>query len=423
MVGVRGGRLVRWLVTVPVVLLAALLPATPASAHGLAWLSQFGSTKADIGWSVAVTANAVYVTGEVEKHLPGQTSAGSVDAFVRKYATDGTLRWTRQFGTDAIDHGYGIAADATGVYVAGQTLGTFAGQTSRGGADAYLARFTPAGSLAWTVQFGTPKGDNGINVTTGPDGISVVGVTDGAFPGAHRRGVADAFLAQFDATGSMSWVRQFGSPEFDVPYGPAADANGIYVSGFTLGSFPGHTARGNGDAFLIAFAPDGSHRWTREFGTKRYDDSLADAVYADHVYVAGTTQGTLAGQTSHGRSDAYVRAFTTDGKVTWTRQFGTSGSDSGNGIAVDATGVFAVGATSGRFGHQPDPGRSDAFVRMLTATGDKGWTAQFGSSENDDAWWCVPDGSGGVYVAGDTYGTMPGQTSAGLKDAWVGHVT
>ena len=63
------------------------------------------------------------------------------------YNSDGDEIWTRQFGTSELDFvgkvqgGGGISVDSTGVYVAGDTSGgTFPGQTSEGGVDAFLAK-------------------------------------------------------------------------------------------------------------------------------------------------------------------------------------------------------------------------------------------------------------------------------------------
>ncbi|MCH8979561.1 MAG: SBBP repeat-containing protein, partial [Armatimonadetes bacterium] len=74
--------------------------------------------------------------------LPGQTSAGNFDAFVRKYDADGNEVWTRQFGGSGSDRASGISVDASGVYVAGSTTGTLPGQTSAGSADAFVVKLS-----------------------------------------------------------------------------------------------------------------------------------------------------------------------------------------------------------------------------------------------------------------------------------------
>lgn len=63
------------------------------------WIRQFGTTGLDEAKSVAVDpTGAGYVVGETFGTLPGQTPAGTLDAFIRKYDAAGTELWTRQFG-------------------------------------------------------------------------------------------------------------------------------------------------------------------------------------------------------------------------------------------------------------------------------------------------------------------------------------
>src|SRR3972149_9981058 len=68
----------------------------------------------------------------------------------------------RQFGTSAGDVGQDVAVDAAGnAYVVGNTGGTLPGQTSAGGQDAYVRKYDPAGNEGWTRQFGTSADEGG----------------------------------------------------------------------------------------------------------------------------------------------------------------------------------------------------------------------------------------------------------------------
>ena len=114
---------------------------TMLSAPGnIEWLSQFGSEGGAEERSQAVDgAGNVYVAGSTSGTFPGQANAGFADAFVRKYDANGNELWTRQFGTSSYDIAFGISVDASGVYVVGETNGTFPGQTSAGDDDALCA--------------------------------------------------------------------------------------------------------------------------------------------------------------------------------------------------------------------------------------------------------------------------------------------
>ena len=71
-------------------------------------------------------------------------------------------------------------------------------------------------------------------------------------------------------------------------------------------------------------------------------------------------------------------------EVEWIRQFGAPNIEEVSGVAVDASGVYVVGATTGYLeGEAPwhtvfPGGRSDGFVRMYDLNGVEVWTDQFG---------------------------------------------
>src|SRR3989454_5558413 len=116
---------VAFLLVVSPALVASGTPSAPkvSQVHSNCYLGAVG---------IAVDASGVYVAGSINGTLPGQTSAGSCDAFLRKHDTSGNVLWTRQFGTSGEDEAIAIAVDASGAYVAGRTSGALPGQTNAG---------------------------------------------------------------------------------------------------------------------------------------------------------------------------------------------------------------------------------------------------------------------------------------------------
>ena len=104
--------------------------------------------------------------------------------------------------------------------------------------------------------------------------------------------------------------------------------------------------------------------------------------------------------------------------VDWTRQFGTSSFDVAYAVAVDGSGVYVAGRTDGTLPGEMSAGGDDAFLRKYGAEGTEAWTRQFGTSADDSARGVAVDGTG-VIIAGSTPGTLPGQASAGGNDAFV----
>jgi hypothetical protein len=138
-----------------------------------------------------------------------------------------------------------------------------------------------------------------------------------------------------------------------------------------------------------------------------------------NLYVVGETSGTLLGQTRIGDVDAYVVKFDRAGALLWTRQFGTPAKDWARGVAVDGVGdLYVVGETYGTLPGQTSSGGIDAYVVKFDGAGTLLWTRQFGTPVNECAEDVVVDGVGNVCVVGGTGGALPGQTSAGRWDAF-----
>lgn len=165
------------------------------------WIRQFGPVEPDRAahaGGIAVRRGEVYVTGNTQGTFAGQTRAGGRDLFVRKYDPDGNEIWTRQFGTpgnDAVQ--FGTTADGRGVYLAGGVAGTLPGQTSAGSTDAFFRQYDPNGNDLFTIQFGTSGADNAPAIAVDGEAIYVGGRVGGALPDQTHAGGQDAFVSKF----------------------------------------------------------------------------------------------------------------------------------------------------------------------------------------------------------------------------------
>jgi hypothetical protein len=362
------------------------------------WTRQFEAPGDDRALGVATHAADIYVVGQTSLALPGQTSAGGLDAFVRKYDHLGNERWTRQFGTSANDIARAVFVDDSGVYVAGETAGVLPDQVSQGSDDVFVRKYDHDGNEVWTRQFGTEGADVARAIAGDATSLYVAGRHQGS--GAFVRA-----LSTFD--GSESWDDEFGTG-LDIAHAIVTHLSGIYVVGQVFEPLPGHESEsgvGEGDAFIRKYDLGGNEGWTRVFGTltssgaPMIDAALAVSASQGGIYVAGTTRGALPGQTHLGIVDAFVRKYDPDGDEVWTRQFGTPADDAATGISADLLGVYVGGTTSGTLPGQTSAGGVDAFVRKYDLDGGELWTRQFGSEGsvvNDFAWDVHADGTGNV---------------------------
>jgi hypothetical protein len=155
-----------------------LISAQAAWGQDIEWIRQFGTSDWDSAGGVAVDTSGVYVTGGTDGALPGQTSSGDYDAFVRKYDGSGNELWTRQFGSSYVDRARGVAVDGSGnAYVAGGTNDALPGQSSSGGLDAFLVKFVQPPSAILTVT-ATKVDSTHYNLRISHDGGDDLAVND-----------------------------------------------------------------------------------------------------------------------------------------------------------------------------------------------------------------------------------------------------
>ena len=239
-----------------------------------AW--QIGTNASDIGRGIALDSSGnSYVTGQTTGALAGNISAGNTDTFIAKYDSSGTQVWVKQFGTTGGDIGNGIALDSSGnSYVTGGSGGTFAGNTTAGRGDIFIAKYDSSGTQVWVKQFGTTGNDIGYGIALDSSGNSyVTGGSTGALVGTNA-GNYDTFIAKYNSSGTQVWVKQIGTTGNDFGYGIAVDSSGnSYVTGYTNGGLAGNTTAGGDDIFIAKYDSSGTQVWVKQFGTTASDNS------------------------------------------------------------------------------------------------------------------------------------------------------
>jgi hypothetical protein len=403
-------------------LTAALTLLLPSDAFGqtVAWIDQFGSDGTDLATGVVATTTDVYVAGFTDGVLPGETNAGSVDAFLRRLDSQGNEVWQVQFGTSGDEGAVGVAMDSTGLYVAGSIDGRFPGEATVGSEDGSLAKYGFDGTPIWVAQFGTRQWDVVSSVVADGSGVYVLGYTEGVFSGEVRHGNSDLFLTWFTAKGEQDWITQFGSSGVDSPEASAIGPSGVVVAGETYGRLPGQRPRGEADVVVATIDLAGGVTWVRLFGTRKVDSGRGIVADGTGVYVTGSTDGVFKGQRDRPSTDSFVRKLDgLDGRTLWTRQFWTRASDYCETAVLVIGEIACVGNTAGTLAGQTSAGGYDIFVKTFDAsTAEPGFMLQFGGRSFE-----APIGAatsiGRLYVVGYTEGRFPGQSSLGGDDAFV----
>jgi hypothetical protein len=272
--------------------------------------------------------------------------------------------------------------------------------------------------VLWLEYLGTPADDRAWGAAPTDDGgVYIAGATAGKF-GDIDLGVGDAFLLRADSAGGQVWVVQFGTDASDSASELAADDKVVFLAGTTKGSL-GAPSAGKEDVFLAQFDSDGNQNWLAQLGSDQAEWS-ADIVLdgAGGVIVTGRTWGDV-GAPNAGAWDSFTARYSASGDRIWLVQLGTSDSDLPYALASDGVGgYFLAGATEGDLGG-PNAGGADGFLGRFDSEGQLIWMRQFGTPENDCAHDVVADGKGGVYITGRTSGSLGGPSAGGF-DVFLG---
>lgn len=380
------------------------------SAGTLQWVRQAGGAGAfNYGYGIAVDASGnVYVTGYIAAATDFSgtilTPVGNNDVFIAKYNSSGTFQWAVNSGASGkYAIGRGITVDASGnAVIAGEFQGAtnFGGTTltAIGNKDIFVASYNNAGTLLWAKQGGT-TGRSNLASSIAADGLGNIFVTGEFYGTANLAGTSvtatgdpDMFIANFNTSGLLQWVRHVGHPSIQNPgfitsyptrgIAIAADGTGsLFVTGTFIGSTDfGGTSLTSGvgtDIFTAKYSSTGSLIWIKQIGMLN-KGNFTYAISADasgNCYVTGAFKASAdfggTTYTSIGTQDAYVCKYDNIGTFKWMKQAGSANKfNSGQGISVDGSGnVCTIGYFSGNtdFGGTTlnMVGNQDVFVWVL----------------------------------------------------------
>lgn len=305
----------------------------------------------------------------------------AAEVFISKIDMNGFTYWTRTFGSDGMDMGYGVATDRFGNVYA---IGTFEGSgdfdpasgvtrlSTIGMKDIFIVKFNPLGSLVWAKQIGGPGNDIGKSIhINDSDKIYITGsfssvvdfhpsTSDEDTNFLESYGASDMFLAQLDLSGNLLWAKHAGALDADCAgISVKSDIRGdVVVTGVFTDTVDFDTrlskeqilkSAGNHDVFISKYDSNGDFIWVKQYGGP-FEDSCTDIEIdmASNIITTGTFQDSVdfnpakevnkAG--SIGKSDAFVNKLVyctptyTSIKDTICKPFTL------DGVTYDKTGIY-----------------------------------------------------------------------------------
>ncbi len=302
-----------------------------------------------------------------------------------------------------------------------------------GGQDAFLARYAADGTLSWVVNAGGPDEDLATDLTIGNDGsIFVTGFFSETVVFGHHEsnettlvsgGERDIFIARYSSDGNLIWAQQAGGPYKITNMSPVANWHittlpdgTVVVSGGFMNEItfaPGESeettlfAVGESDIYLARFAEDGTLLWAERAGgdvmspysptvtvgnvCSMEDGSFVLTGHFKETAVFDEGEPTEQSVSSDGR-DCFFARYSAEGVLQWLTS--TTGSRSafcrdiaafGAGSSV-VIGDFTDDVLLGP-GETNETGfeatSQDMFIAMLGPTGELLWARQIEGPEED----------------------------------------
>ncbi|MBI2863145.1 MAG: SBBP repeat-containing protein [Chloroflexi bacterium] len=354
------------------------------SSGSLQWNTFLGGLGSDIGYGITVDGSGnAYVIGysQATWGSPVRSYTASKDAFVAKLNSSGVLQWHTFLGGSDSDQGEGIAVDGSGnVYVVGGGWTTWGSPVRNytANADAFAAKLDSSGTLQWNTFLGGSGNDYGYGIAVDESiNIYVAAYSAASWGSPVRTYTAgdDAFVAKLNSSGVLQWNAFLGGTAND--YGVDIDLDGsgnAYVVGYSGANWgsPIRSYTADNDAFVAKLADSGSVQWSTFLGGSGSDIGYAiDVDVSGNAYVGGYSYATWGSpiRSYTASNDPVAAKLDSSGNLQWNTFLGGTGSDYGQGIAVDGSGnVYVSGLSNATWGSpvRAYASDSDAFVARIS---------------------------------------------------------
>ncbi|MBC7696676.1 MAG: T9SS type A sorting domain-containing protein [Burkholderiales bacterium] len=234
------------------------------------------------------------------------------------------------------------------------------------------------------------------------------------------QGNHDIFLAKYNTSGSLTWIKTAGGMSGDYAHALAIDNSFVYIAGEIEGSgnpvkFIGSNItlypKGDNDIFVAKYDFNGNILWAKSAGD--YNGEKALGVTTDqngNVFICGYFKNkTVIGNTTlygNGGSEIFIAKLDPNGNWLWAKKAGGIGRDEAKAIKCDAAGnVYVCGmhANGAKFDNQTlytSDGYVNGFFSKYSTNGSLIWAKSLGGSYDDVAWSITSDIYGKMFISG-----------------------
>ncbi|HEV7331314.1 MAG TPA: gliding motility-associated C-terminal domain-containing protein [Flavisolibacter sp.] len=213
----------------------------------------YGGDGSDEGMDIFYTADG----GSI---IAGRTTSSSsnMNGFLMKTNSQGSIQWTKSFGSTEHDELLKVIQTKDGGYIAAGNTRSFGQQHG----ETWLVRVDGSGNLLWSKRVSS----NGLPASV----KAILQLPDSGFALAWNNNDSTYYsnfsLARFDHSGSLLWDRTYDNGGADGITSLVFDGTHLVIGGFTMG--------GNKEGFVLkADLNDGSVAWAQKLIRFEYMDN------------------------------------------------------------------------------------------------------------------------------------------------------
>ena len=325
--------------------------------------------------------------------------------------------WSKPYGNNLLDEGRSVATDASGNVISVGTYSnqaivgsdTLKGDFRQGNADVMIIKTDSLGTAFWARTITGTNVENVRSVATDASGnIYVAGSFQGTIKAGNvsltSNGSTDGFVVKYSTAGVVQYAIKIGGTGSEVINDIKVNASNLYfVGGFSNSLTFGSTISSSGESDVMVGSMNlstGAANWVVKEGGYSFDMANALAIDNNFIYTTGyfCNNRDISGPynlASSGIFNMFVGKHNlSNGSMVWGRTLSGTGSEYGNGIALDASGNVVV---SGTFNLHidapgarvvsrmiPTRGAEDIFVTKFTSAGVYQWVYSMGGTGSDN---------------------------------------
>lgn len=251
------------------------------SVGDLVWQKCLGGSGDDVAYSISQTTDGGYIVagrtqsknGDVlDNHtyydVGSAAYVASVDYWVVKLNSTGTIEWKKCLGGTGEDVAYSVQQTSDGGYVvAGRTVSTNGDVTNViGNRDAWIVKLNNTGNIEWQKSFGGTNNDIAYFIQHTTDGGFVIAGTSLSNNGdlTLNQGQSDYWVFKLNNLGILQWQKSLGGSSVDIAYSLALTNDGGFV-------VAGTTISQNGDVVGLHYNVSATDFWVVKFASHSLD--------------------------------------------------------------------------------------------------------------------------------------------------------